>query len=256
MFKKIRILLLLCILLFVALNEWQSNARVTSWQAPLWVAVYPINGDGSRAAAKYIDNLQDRHFTSIESFMQQQAKGYKLKLSNPVKVKLGPQINELPPKPPVNRNTLGVIWWSLKIRYWASRITDEINGPPADIKIFVVYYDPKLDHKLDHSLGLKKGLLGVVNAYASPVVTQYNNIVITHELLHTVGASDKYNLKTGLPIYPQGYAAPSQKPLYPQIQAEIMAGKIPASEHESLQPASLDDALIGTVTAIEINWLN
>jgi len=256
MFKQIRILILLCILLFVALNEWQSKARSTRWHASLWVAVYPINGDGSPATARYIDNLNTRKFYSIETFMQQQAKVYQLKLSTPVRVKLGPVIDELPPVPPDDRNILGVMWWSLIIRYWAANITENIDGPPADIKIFVIYYDPKVDHKLGHSLGLEKGLLGIVNAYASPVVTEYNNIIITHELLHTVGASDKYNLNTGLPVYPQGYAESSLLPLYPQRRAEIMAGKIPLSETETLQPRSLGKVLIGEETAIEINWLN
>jgi hypothetical protein len=43
--------------------------------------------------------------------------------------------------------------------------------------------------------------------------------------------------------------------LLPQRYAEIMAGRTPISQIEAVTPASLDDALIGSKTAKEINWL-
>jgi hypothetical protein len=43
-------------------------------------------------------------------------------------------------------------------------------------------------------------------------------------------------------------------PLLPQRFAEIMAGRTPLSKSEAETPASLDDALIGSKTAQEINW--
>ncbi len=254
-FKNIRILLLLCGLLFVVLNAWQVRARTTSWEAPLWVVVYPINADGSETTKNYIDKLQHHHFESIETFMAEQAQDYNLSLSRPVTVKVGPQIDELPPRPPESSNILAVMWWSLKTRYWASSITDQYQGPPADIQMFVVYYDPERKRVLDHSLGLQKGLLGVVNAFATRSVTEYNNVIITHELLHTVGASDKYNFQTHQSVFPQGYAQPDLYPLYPQNKGEVMSGTIPVSDTESVHPRSLHDIVIGKVTALEINWL-
>jgi monoamine oxidase len=60
--------------------------------------------------------------------------------------------------------------------------------------MFVVYFDPVTAHSVGHSLGLQKGLIGVINAYSSSYQTEENNVVIAHELLHTAGASDKYDL--------------------------------------------------------------
>lgn len=254
-FKNVRVLLLLCVLFFVALNAWQAKSRSTSWEAPLWLVVYPINGDGSEVVNNYIHSLKQRHFEPIETFISSQAKQYGLALKNPLIVKLGPEINELPPMSPTDTGILSIVWWSLKMRYWASTITDEYQGPPVDIKMFVIYFDPDNTRELDHSLGLQKGLLGVVNAYANKILTQYNNTVITHELLHTVGASDKYDFQTNQPIFPQGYADPGLDPLYPQLEAEIMAGKIPVSEHSSDHPESMRDVIINQITALEINWL-
>ena len=46
-----------------------------------------------------------------------------------------------------------------------------------------------------HSTGLQKGMLGVVNAFASADQEGSNAVVIAHELLHTFGATDKYDRK-------------------------------------------------------------
>ncbi|MEO1897775.1 MAG: hypothetical protein ABGX36_08190 [Cycloclasticus sp.] len=104
-----------------------------------------------------------------------------------------------------------------------------------------------------HSLGLQKGLIGVVNAYAAEGYRATNNIVIAHELMHTVGASDKYDLSTGQPIYPYGFAKPDNH--YEQTKAEIMAGRVPLNERESVMPKSLRYSIIGNKTAREIAWV-
>ena len=82
-----------------------------------------------------------------------------------------------------------------------------------------------------------------------------NRIVIAHELMHILGASDKYDPRTGQPFAPDGLANPSKIPLYPQNQAEIMAGRIAVSASSWAQPTSLSACVIGEVTASEIGWL-
>lgn len=86
-------------------------------------------------------------------------------------------------------------------------------------------------------------------------MAKQNNVVIAHEFLHTLGATDKYDPATNQPLFPDGYANPTLDPLLPQQFAEIMAGRTPLSRNEAETPASLDDAVIGTKTAQEINWL-
>jgi hypothetical protein len=96
-------------------------------------------------------------------------------------------------------------------------------------------------------------LLGVVHVFASDSQQAQNNIVIAHELLHTLGAIDKYDA-SGQPLNPQGYADLHAYPLHPQQQAEIMAGRIPVTEHRAEMPRSLADTVIGYATAAEIGW--
>ncbi len=140
------------------------------------------------------------------------------------------------------------------MRYWAWRVARNF-GPPADVQIFVRYHDPKTHARLRHSLGLQKGLLGMVNAFASRREAGANSFVIAHEILHTVGASDKYDPATNLPLYPIGYAEPEREPLLPQEVAEVMAGRIPLAAGKAKSVRSLNQALIGRQTAREIYWI-
>jgi hypothetical protein len=117
-----------------------------------------------------------------------------------------------------------------------------------------IYYDPNTYSQLDHSLGLKEGHICMVKAFASHHQAAGNNVVIAHEMLHTLGATDKYNLQTLQPIYPEGYAHPEQKPILPQKFAEIMGRATPLSASESEMPESLAYTVIGPQTAREINW--
>ena len=118
----------------------------------------------------------------------------------------------------------------------------------------MLYHDPALTPSVPHSLGLTKGLIGVVYAFADPQVNGANNVVIAHELLHTLGATDKYRAADDAPRFPDGYGDPHQVPLYPQLAAEIMAGRRMLSADRWQQAESLDEAVIGPTTALEIRW--
>jgi len=254
-YRKVRITILMGVLFFVSMNSWLTRLRSTDWNEELWVVVYPVNGDNSPVSQAYIDTLSASTFDSVESFLAIEAKRYAKTIADPVTVHLAPQVNVLPPLPPANGATLSVILWSLKLRYWAWR-NDSFSGPQPDVQMFVAYYDPDTHPRLRHSLGLQKGMIGVVNAYAGRTMAQRNNVVIAHEFLHTLGASDKYDRSNNQPLYPIGYAEPDKTPLFPQQAAEIMAGRIPVSPSEAVMPASVAKLRIGTQTAREINWIN
>ena len=104
------------------------------------VAVYPVNGGGSQVSQEYIDTLDTEVFEEIEGFFEHEAGRYALGLENPVDVVLAPEIKELPPQPPAERTGIGVVLWSLNLRYWVS--SRDSYEYPADIRIFVKYFDP------------------------------------------------------------------------------------------------------------------
>jgi hypothetical protein len=103
-------------------------------------------------------------------------------------------------------------------------------------------------------LGLTKGLIGVVYAFATPIMNGENNVVIAHELLHTLGATDKYDVADNAPRFPDGYGNPGQIPRFPQRTAELMAGRRMLAPDRWEQATSLDEVVIGPATAREINW--
>ena len=143
--------------------------------------------------------------------------------------------------------------WSLKLRYWAWSVTRRAHEP-RDIRLFVLYHDPALTPTVPHSLGLTQGLIGVVYAFAAAEMNEENDVVIAHELLHTVGATDKYELANDAPRFPDGYGDPDQSPLYPQARAELMAGRRMLARGRWQRASSLDEVVIGPATALEIRW--
>ncbi len=64
-FRNLRIFILLLILLVVALNSWLSRIRTTDWEEPLWVVVYPLNGDDRPDTQRYIESLTLDTFSAI-----------------------------------------------------------------------------------------------------------------------------------------------------------------------------------------------
>ncbi len=254
-FRQLRIGALLLVLGVVAFGTWLSRARTTDWDAMLWIAIHPLNADGSPVSEAFIENLSDRSFEAIETFMGREGERYGIGIDDPVRVALYGRADELPPVLEPGANPLQVALWSLRVRWWAAHSTDDGERAPPHIRMFVLYHDPGISQSVPHSLGLQKGLLGVVHAFADPAMGGQNNIVIAHELLHTLGAGDKYDLATGQPVFPGGYADPEQVPLHPQRRAEIMAGRTARSAADWVMPDSLSEVAVGPTTAAEINWM-
>ena len=77
--------------------------------------------------------------------------------------------------------------------------------------------------------------------------------VATHELFHTLGATDKYDA-TGHALFPGGFAEPERVPLFPQRGAELMARNVPLSSTAERPPEKLNELWIGADTAREVGW--
>jgi len=252
--KSIRIFLLLAVLAAVALQTWLDRVATQSWQEPLWVGLFPLNADGGAPAQEYVAALGVKDFAAIEDFFTREARRYGLELEQPVHVELYPPGSKLPPSLDPSAGPLGIAWWSLKLRYFAARATAVPGRAPPRIRLFLLYHDPATLERAPDSHGLQKGLVGVVHLFADPGMAGRNSIVIAHELLHTVGASDKYHLGDGSPLFPSGYGDRDQDPLYPQQQAELMAGQRALSAYQWEMPRTLAGVLIGPETAREIRW--
>lgn len=254
MWKAIRITILLLVLAVVAGQAWLDKHATTSWQRIVFVGAFPVSADGSAVSAAYIQQLDQTDLDGVTRFITAEAHRYGLALEEPISLQLYPALSEAPPVLAPEAGIAARLLWSLKLRYYRWRMLSGVARAKPQIALFLLYHDPARASALPHSAGLQRGLTGVVHLFASRSQEAQNRIVIAHELLHTFGATDKYDPGSGLPLYPEGYADPEQSPRYPQEKAELMAGRLPLSAQQAVMPDGLANVRIGPLSAREIGW--
>lgn len=253
MWRKLRIAILLFVLATVAQQAWLSE-RDLDWGDNFYVALYLVNSDDSPAVASYIETLTPEQFDPLTEYFAAEAQRYGLTQYHPFEIQLGASVNSHPPMPPRSASTLQAVWWSLQFRWWSWRHSPEMRVKPK-IRLYLLYHDPDKVKALSHSTALSKGRVGLVNLYGDTAADEQNMVIIAHELLHTVGATDKYDPASNQPLFPDGFAEPDQEPRYPQQSAELMAGRMAVSASRAEIPQNLSETSIGATTAREIQWL-
>jgi hypothetical protein len=254
MWRVLRITILLLVLLIVAGQTWIDRFSTTHWQRTVFVGAFPASADGSQTTAQYLARLDQARIDGVSDFLKSEARRYGVGADEPIALTLYPTLASPPPALDSDAGVFTRIVWSLRLRFYRYRVLSAVSPRPK-IALFLLYHDPALTQSLPHSAGLQRGLSAVVHLFASGAQDAQNRIVITHELLHTFGATDKYDLETGLPKYPEGFGDPQRMPRYPQHLGEIMAGRMPISATEARLPESLGDERVGPQTAREIGWI-
>jgi hypothetical protein len=254
-FRRSRIAVLLAILLAVIAGTLLDNRRIASWERPVRVAILPVSVGADGDVRDYVDSVNAATFDGVAKFLQREGALHHLRSQPPIELIFGPKVEETPPPAPGlgDRSPINVALWSLKLRYWVWRMSRSHGMAEVDVRIFALFHPAVEGVELEHSLGLREGRTAIAHLFASEKDAPTNNVVIAHELLHTLGATDKYDEQT-LPIFPAGYAEPARVPRFPQTHAEIMAGRIPVSESAAQMPERLEQCAIGLQTAQEIGW--
>jgi hypothetical protein len=249
-----RVVLLLSIFFAIVFSTWMSERQMAAWERPVLVTVYPLVVDDSPSTLEYARSIDPDYFHEVNLFFQQHSKPYDFEVTPAFRFQVAPVSSGLPPSVPEQFNTAAIAWWSLRMRLWASfqGLSDGLIEP--DIRMFVMLHGSEGISEMGISVGMRKGRYGIVKAHAAESMTGSNLVIFTHEMLHVLGASDKYVLSTGDPIFPEGFADPNQRPLFPQQRAEIMGGGIPLNAYTSAMPESLAQCKIGLTTATEIGF--
>ncbi len=252
-FGTIRLLILLAVLLFVGLGAWLDARRSTDWNGALRITVYPVSS-AEEPVQRYVASLDNSSYQEIEQFFAAEAARFGVAINEPVRIRLSLAATEPPPEPPRDAGMPRVIAWSLRMRFWAWRVQANDPLPPPDIQVFALYHSATGEAPLPDSFGLRKGLMAVAHVYAERSAAGSNQVVLTHELFHTLGATDKYDPDTGEPRVPEGLGDPRSEPRYPQRTGEIMAGRIAIGPNETAMPDNLRQMRVGPLTAEEIGW--
>ncbi|HJL41945.1 MAG TPA: hypothetical protein RMG48_11640 [Myxococcales bacterium LLY-WYZ-16_1] len=251
-FRWFRIGVLLVVLAAVAWNQWASIRKIRTWVEPLVVAIYPA--PESPEEARFAQSLQPQDFAPISDFLAREALRHGLGFEPDVRFVVTEPLDAFPPLPHPEIGWLGTLLYSLKLRWWSFWELGRVEDPEPDIRVVLLLHPARKGAVLDHSLGLMRGQVALVHAFADRELTGMLRVVVTHELMHIAGATDRYGAD-GRPRFPEGYANPERGRNRDQTQAVLMAGSIPLADGSVRLPTGLDECLIGRKTAREIDWI-
>ncbi len=252
--RLIILLIIFAIVGYAGLTIFTNRYEATNWQKPLIVTIFAINQKADPAIDAYVKHVRPAQFQETIQFLQTQAEHYGIHSKPIITLQMGSEIKgKRPPEPPKEgNNIISNLIWNLSLRYWAYKHAHSTHTQ-SHINVFILYQKLTPHKQLPHSFAIQSGYTAVVNAFADPNKRSRNNVVFAHELLHTIGATDKYNHKL-LPLYPDGYAYPNEDPLYPQDKCEIMAPYILSTALHAKPAQQLQQCIVGPQTAHEIGW--
>lgn len=258
-FYRVRVAVLSAVLLGVSLYAWRDQRRRsarTTWERPLRVALVFLRAGNvepnafarlERRAEALADRLdaEYRRYHPTGHAHVVDITGY-----GPVDVSRGP------PEPEGSG-----LWHSVRHSYRLWRYTrrvDEHAGVPdqgLDARIYVVT-QPKRDRRpaFVEGFGQAGGWIGVAKVDLDESMVDFVLFVAAHELLHVLGATDKYD-EAGRTRIPDGLPLPDQRPLFPQPGAEVMARNRVLETGNEVPPETLEELYVGRVTAREIGWI-
>ena len=254
----VRVALLLLVLAAVAGWAWDrlgARRARTAWDRPVAVAVLVL-GEAAPGSVEMLSGALDALAGSFAIDMA------RLRGPGPPPFEfevVGPLAPErLPPTGPPEPGPIARVAHALDLWRAARAAHEAAPGfePDAyDVRIYLVAQPSGPGGRLFvEGLGELGGEVGIVRAsldWREPLLAA---AAVAHEVLHCLGASDKYD-DAGHAIEPAGLADPDLVPPYPQRRAEIMVGEVPLAPGRGRLPESAAEVAVGPVTAAEIGWV-
>ena len=259
-FFFIRVGVLLAILAGVLLWAWrdvrQRRAR-NDWDHTLVVAIVLVRlervDDAAVAALRaQLPALEDRLSAELTRYRAGAPHPFRFELIAPVD-------GRAPPPAPSSDGPIDLVQYSLALSGYVKEI-DALAGLDPDVydaRIYLVLRRPRRELRtLAEGRSEQGGRIGVVEVEIDSEAdgAHLPLVVVAHELMHTLGATDKYDA-AGRTAIPLGLAEPDLVPRFPQRFAEIMARNRPVSATEERVPDGFAQIAVGAETAREIGWL-
>jgi hypothetical protein len=202
-------------------------------------------------------HLLQARLTALENRLAEEKARY---LSGPPPFRFtlwGPTSASAPPEPPQGSGLTELALHSVRTWWYLFSIDYSLGLPTSsyDSRVYVVAEPPASSAtQLIEGYGEDGGRVGIVQVELDEAIVDMALAVAVHELMHTLGASDKYD-ERGDVLVPFGLAEPSREPLFPQQYVEVMARNRPLNPSSFVNLDSLDELKVGPTTAHEIGWL-
>lgn len=259
-FFWVRVSVLLFILFVVslyAIKDLRSRRGRNTWDHTLDVALVVVHVDGTPAVdPDAVRALEDR-LPALDDRLKAEAQRHHPGLVAPVHVRLrGPVIVSAPPPSPKSESAVDLATQAVDMKKWLTDVDPRAGIEPDqwDSRIYVIVRRPaSAARAFVEGESEQDGRVGCVSVELDASMADLTLIVVAHELMHTLGATDKYDA-SGRSLAPDGLAEPDRVPRYPQRYAEVMSRNRPVSPTEEKIPLTLDELAVGPKTAQEIGW--
>jgi hypothetical protein len=253
-----RVAILLLLLVFVGLLGWKEvRRRHARWERPQRVAIVLVETPGSEVSDELIASFSGEA-GAVESALMHERRRYRADAPAPLDLEVfGPVEARRESPVPSGNGLLELLKFNLALFGYARELDSAVSldADLFDVRIYLRVRESGGSREAAEGLGQHGGTIGVVSTEISHDGISFAWFVALHELFHTRGATDKYDV-TGRALVPQGLAEPNQSPLFPQKATELMARGRPLSPSVEDIPGSPSTWVVGEWTAREIGWAN
>lgn len=255
--SRLRLAVLLGLLVATLSWAWhdvRSRRARTEWQRPLEVAVALVELGVVEPSA--LAALRAR-FPALEARLRDEYHRHGGQLPEPVHFTLfGPvTVDRAPPADP-DSTLVSLARHAYEQWRWTHAVDVGTRLPASgfDSRIYLLVRAPH-DRARSWVEGSSElgGRVGVARIELGVSAVDLALFVVTHELFHTLGASDKYDAN-GRALIPDGLVEPERVPLYPQRYAEVMTRNLVIAAGSERPPDSLAELGVGALSAREIGW--
>jgi hypothetical protein len=257
-FYRLRVTLLLIVLggvLLWAGNDWWRRRERKAWKHPLRVALVLVEREPVSAATL---SALTSHSFELERRLSREYARHGGRALDPFSIVVkGPVTASADPPRSGDQDLWSLARHGYALWRWTSDLDrrGDVEWRGYDARIYLVLKPARLNAPaFVEGESEDGGRVGVAQADIDEGMLDFALFVAAHELFHTLGASDKYDA-AGHASYPEGFAEPEQRPLYPQRGAELMARNLPLSPTSERPPDTLEELWVGDVTAREIGWI-
>lgn len=245
----------LCVLLIYGVNDYVGRQERLQWERPLDVGLVLV-------LQRPLDEVTTRAFRERANYLEQQIgrefSKYRPGAAPPIRFYVyGPVEGSIAPQPSGSSALFDQLIETIARLSYVWKLDRSAHVPlfGLDSQIYVAA-EPALRQTTQFIEGFSEqgGRRGFVDVELDPTMIDFALFVATHELFHTLGAKDKYDHR-GHTLLPAGLVNPVQVPLFPQVQADVMAHGRPLQLGVEEPPTRLEELGVGPETARELRWI-